>query len=583
MTGWTGGAPRPVCACLPDGARSRALAGTLPLVCYLLVASFLLVACSADDPTGPDVAHVDISGGDLSFTSLGETVALTATTTDASGRVIATPVTWVTTDPDVIQITASGAVTSVGNGAAAIIARADGVADSVRATVTQLLASLSLSGPDTLFNPGVPARLVAHATDAQGSDYVRTPIEWTVDDPAAASLEPGLLTPLVGGDVVVTVASGELAATKVVTTVPDIELQVPVELARTLQWAMEDTAAANGVVGGSAVVSIPGVGTWKGVTGRSDDSSVLRPDMMFYPGSIKKMITSAAILALVDDGFLTLDDSVGTWVEPFENPNVSMAVTIRQLLGNTSGLHSFTSHPNFFDSLVADDHRVWEPRETLERFVLAPEFAPGATWRSSNTGYVLSGIAAEAATGRTLPDILRERVFNAMDMDEVWIAAFETPSAPVASTWHRVDGGPLTSSALLETTSAHTLFWPQTVLSAESLMTFGTALFGDFLSPAVREDMMTTVPDDEANTNQVAGGLGVRMYDFLGRTQWGHSGSQGTGSGFFIWDEASGVAISILYNQNGVSHFNSHFRLIPGLLEIALEAQAGTEPNTSGG
>ena len=558
----------------PDAPSPLAEASRAALVGFL-AAAIVMTACSGDDPVGPRAANVEISSPDLAFTSIGESATLRAVVTNANGAEIVAPVQWSSTEPTVVRISASGTVTALANGEAVLIAEADGIADSLGASVVQELVELSIAGPDTLFNPGVPTRLSAVATDALGSGYVRTPIEWEVDDPGVASLEPGLLTPTSGGEVTVTVRAESLEATKVVTTLPEIELEVPAELATTLQWAMEDTAANNGVVGSSALVFIPGVGTWQGVTGQSDNTSVLRPDMMFYPGSIKKMITSAAVLALVDDGTLTLDDPIGTWVEPFENTNVSMAVTIRQLLGNTSGLHSFTSHPGFFDSLLVDPGRVWEPRGTLERFVLAPEFPPDSTWKSSNTGYVLAGIAAEEASGRPFPALLRERLFDVMGMDEVWIAAFEEPTSPVAATWHRVNGGPLTSSALLETTSAHTLFWPQTVLSARSLLTFGTELFGDFLSPALREEMMTTVPDDEPFTNQVAGGLGVRMYDFLGRTQWGHSGSQGTGSGFFVWDEESGIAISILYNQNGVSHFNSHFRLIPGLLSIALEAQGG--------
>ena len=71
----------------------------------------------------------------------------------------------------------------------------------------------------------------------------------------------------------------------------------------------------------------------------------------------------------------------------------------------------------------------------------------------------------------------------------------------------------------------------------------------------------------------IRAGLGVRKYNYLGRTQWGHSGSQGAGSGFLVWDEASGITIALLYNQSGSSHLSSHFRLLPSLLQIALDAQ----------
>ena len=277
---------------------------------------------------------------------------------------------------------------------------------------------------------------------------------------------------------------------------------VPVDLARTLQWTFEDSSAANSVFGGSAAVFIPGVGTWRGVLGSSNQMEVLRPNMMFYPGSILKLINSAVLLSLADDGVVGLDDTVGQWLAPFTNTNIPMSVTVRRLIQNTSGIYSYTTHPTLGDSLFLDPNRVWTPRELMEKFVLPPDFAPGTSWKAGNSGYVLASMIAEAATGNTMAELLRSRVFDVMGMVEAAVLRFEVPTSPIASTW-RGSPGALVSSEDLTTTAAHTIIWPQTVLSADALVQFGKAIFGDFLSAPIRAEFLTAVPDDGKIPNQV--------------------------------------------------------------------------------
>ena len=540
-----------------------------------VAAALLTISCSSstDPDTDPVAASVEVSAAVQLLRSIGEQTTVITQVRDASGATISKPVIWTSSDAGVVTVSGGGTVTATGNGEADIVARVDQAADTVRITVAQVAASLSLSGPDTLFNPGVPARYAASANDARGNPYTLAPLVWETDDGAVATVEPGLLLPVADGTTTLTVRAGDLAETKEVTVITAIELGVPADLARTLQWVFEDSSAINAVFGGSAAVFIPGVGTWRGVLGLSNQQEVLRPDMMFYPGSIVKSINSAVLLSLADDGVVGLENTIGQWLAPFTNPNIPMGVTVRQLLQNTSGIYSYTSHPSLGDSLFLDLSRAWTPRELMEKFVLAPVFAPGTSWKASNSGYVLAAMIAEAATGMTMAELLRSRVFDPMGMVEATVAGFEDPTAPVASTWQGPPGGPLVSSEDLTTTAAHTILWPQTILGAEALLEFGKSLFGDFLSAPLRAQLLTSVPDDGGIPGQVGGGVGIRKYNYLGRTQWGHSGSQGTGSGFLVWDEVSGIVIALLYNQSGGSHFGSHFRLLPSMLQIALAAQ----------
>ena len=538
----------------------------------LLGFGLLSASCSevSDPVPAPVPTTVEISAPVAVLRAIGETTTLSTRVLNQQGEPLPRAITLSSSDPSVVSVTSTGVVTAVGNGTAFIEGRVDDVTGTLSISVDQEIVALTLSGADTVFNPGVRTRLVARAVDALGNQAVE-PLRWLSDAPAVVSVDDGLALPETEGTARVTVQAGDMETSHEITVVDAIPLEVPSDLAETFQWAFEDSSASNGVFGGQAAILIPGVGLWKGVLGRSDAVEVMRPDMMFYPGSIKKTFSAAVLLTLVRDGIVTLQDSPGQWVEPFENPNIPMGITIQQMLQNTSGIYSYASHPTLGDSLFADPDRVWLPRELMEKFMLAPEFEPGTSWKSSNSGYVLSGILAEAATGETMPSLLRNRILDPLGMRESAVLFFEEPTSPVAATWRGTPGN-LVSSADLQTTAGHTILWPQTVLSAEALLRFAQGLFGELLDPATRAAMLTAVPDDGKIPGQVGAGIGIREYNYLGRTQWGHSGSQGAGSGFVVWDEASGVIVSVLYNQNGSSHRSSHFWLVPELLRLALDA-----------
>jgi D-alanyl-D-alanine carboxypeptidase len=540
----------------------------------------MMMGCSDSEPAGPNPGPgptpitVRITSPTDTLRSIGEQQSLVAKVTDEAGAPITDPtVIWSSAGTGTIGVASDGIVTARANGTARVVAAVGAAADTIELTVAQRAASIQIIGADTVFNPGVRTRFTATAEDALGNAYVLSELVWETANAGVATAQPGFVLPLKAGTTDVIVRAGDFSESHPFTVVDALPLGVSQALAEAFQWAMEDSASVNGAFGASAVIVIPDVGTWKGVYGYSDASTRIRPDMMFFAGSINKAINSAVLLSLVDAGTVSLDDTIGDWLPPFTNPNIPTGVTIQQMLQNTSGIFSFTTAPTWGDSVLADPARVWDPQETMEKFVLAPLFAPGTSWKASNSGYVLSAMIAETATGRTFAQQLRSRVFDPMGMVEVNTPFFEVPTAPIAATWQGPPGGPLESADGLRVPSIHTALFPQTILSADALAKFGQSLFGDFLSPALKAQMLDAVPDDGGIPGQIGGGIGIRKYNYLGRTQYGHSGSQGTGSGFLVWDEASGIIVAILYNQNGSSHFSSHFRLVPHLLQIALAAQ----------
>ena len=112
-------------------------------------------------------------------------------------------------------------------------------------------------------------------------------------------------------------------------------------------------------------------------------------------GSLTKSFTAAAVLALADDGRLSLDDPLGKFVPSFPEPGRS--ATLRQLLNHTAGIRSMTSlGPRYW----AQAGREIEPRDLVAIFANEPsDFPPGTAYRYSNSGYVLLGLVVEKAAG----------------------------------------------------------------------------------------------------------------------------------------------------------------------------------------
>ncbi|MCH7473294.1 MAG: Ig-like domain-containing protein [Gemmatimonadetes bacterium] len=135
----------------------------LLLMVFLMLGSGTTISCSSstDPDSGPVAASVEVSAAVQLLRSIGEQTTVIAQVRDASGATISKPVIWTSSDAGVVMVSGDGTVTATGNGEADIVARVDQAADTVRITVAQVAASLSLSGPDTLFNPGVPARYTA--------------------------------------------------------------------------------------------------------------------------------------------------------------------------------------------------------------------------------------------------------------------------------------------------------------------------------------------------------------------------------------------------------------------------------------
>ncbi len=338
------------------------------------------------------------------------------------------------------------------------------------------------------------------------------------------------------------------------------------QLTATLDRILSDSASANGVIGAQAAVLIPGQQPWLGVTGLNRPGDAMRGDLMIGTGSISKMYTAIAALVLVDRGVVRLDDPIGKWFPG--TPNIDPNLSVERLLQNTSGLADYSAGPNFGSVALADPQRTWQAEELLT-FVGPPLFAPGTGWNASNTNRLLLGMIVERETGLSLGTFMRNEFFQGLTSS--WLAGDGAAPGPVASQWF-VDG----AGNRIDYTAS--FFGPalfstrrEVQASAADIAVFAARLFGgNLLSSATKTAMLTVVPDDGAIAGQTGGGLGVRRYNYLGRTLYGHSGATNNSTALVLYDPGTGIVAAVSVNQNGASHRQSHFRTTPALLQAAI-------------
>ena len=132
----------------------------------------------------------------------------------------------------------------------------------------------------------------------------------------------------------------------------------------------------------------------------------MRTDFNVRIASLTKSFTVQAILQLVQDGKVGLDDPIGKYVSGVPRGRV---ITLRQLAAMRSGLFNYLDElgPN----LYKHPRRAWTPQELLDIAFSKPlQFQPGTQFDYSNTNTILLGLVVEKASGMPLHRYIRERI-----------------------------------------------------------------------------------------------------------------------------------------------------------------------------
>ncbi|MEO7411709.1 MAG: serine hydrolase domain-containing protein, partial [Sphingomicrobium sp.] len=162
---------------------------------------------------------------------------------------------------------------------------------------------------------------------------------------------------------------------------------------------LADAYAANGP-GAAVIVTENGKTVYAAGRGLADIERkiAITPETRFRLGSITKQFTAAAIMKLVEQGKISLDDPLSKYLPDYPAPGAS--ATVRQLLNHTSGVMSYTNMPSFTAEGNASKPVTTEQLVAVFKDVPSPS-KPGEKWDYNNSGYVLLGAILEKVTGKS--------------------------------------------------------------------------------------------------------------------------------------------------------------------------------------
>jgi D-alanyl-D-alanine carboxypeptidase len=236
--------------------------------------------------------------------------------------------------------------------------------------------------------------------------------------------------------------------------------------------------------------------------------------MFMRVGSETKTFTVTAMLQLVDQKLVGLDDPISRYVAGVPNGDT---ITLRQLGEMRSGLPSYTRSPEFFAALTSNPRRTYTPQELLAyAFKQAVLFPPGTSFDYSNTNTVLLGLVVEKVTGQKLGDRFHDQLFVPAHLTETTFpndATYPEPH-PEGYTVQTADGKQATATnwnpswgwaagALISTLNDMNK-WAKVLAD------------GTLLKPETQAERFKSIPPGES-------GYGLGLFRFAG---WvGHDGS----------------------------------------------------------
>ena len=145
-------------------------------------------------------------------------------------------------------------------------------------------------------------------------------------------------------------------------------------------------------------------------------------------GSNTKTWTGSAILQMVQEGKIALDDPVSEYRPDVPNGE---HITIEQLLNMRSGLFNYSTTFALNDMLDKEPQRVWQPEHLLAiAYPLPPYVAPGQGYHYSNTNTVLLGLIAEKIDGKPLERIFKDRFFLPLGLDDTLLPPKDSNAIP---------------------------------------------------------------------------------------------------------------------------------------------------------
>lgn len=322
-------------------------------------------------------------------------------------------------------------------------------------------------------------------------------------------------------------------------SIPDLTQKTDAEAAKVL--------AQPGAAGLSIAISRNGEIIFAKAYGSADIELdvAAKPDSIFRIASVTKQFTAAAIMRLVEQGKVSLDAEIQTYLPDF--PKKEWPVTVRHLLNHTSGIWSYTDNEDFMNR---DSALELTPKEIIAIFQDKPlEFEPGTKFRYSNSAYYLLGPIIEKASGKPYAVFLQDEFFTPLHLASTQhestfkiirnrAQGYSLKDGTLSNDQHVGADVPGAAGSLLST--------------AFDLVRWENALAGGkAVSPDSFKQM--TTPPMLANNKPSRYGFGLQLDRFEDRPRISHGGGIFGFSSYLVTFPDDQLTIAILINSDAVS------------------------------
>ena len=170
-----------------------------------------------------------------------------------------------------------------------------------------------------------------------------------------------------------------------------------------------------------------------------ENNTPMRPDTIFWIASMTKPVTGAAVLALQDEGKLSVDDPIAKYIPELKDLKTAdgktHAVTIRHILSHTSGMGEAPPDVSRSAKTLA---------ELIPAYAAKPlSFQPGSRWSYCQSGINTAARIVEIVSGQSFPDFIEERFFKPLGMKDTTFYLSESQMPRLAQSYRKNREGKL--------------------------------------------------------------------------------------------------------------------------------------------
>lgn len=267
------------------------------------------------------------------------------------------------------------------------------------------------------------------------------------------------------------------------------------------------------------------------------------PRSVYRIGSVTKQFTSAAVMQLVEQGKVKLDDSIATYLPTL--PVAWRPVKVRQLLNHTSGIPSYTG-------IGAAWLRRWGEEMNPDTLVALTAnvpmwFAPGTSWRYDNSGYVVLGMLIEKITGHPWGTDIADRFSKLLGLGDTR-DCLATPIIPRRARGYEPSGDTWINAPYLAMSQPYSA--GAMCSTVGDLAKWNRALNTGHVVSASSYALMTT-PEGAATSSRY--GFGLARDTIAGRPMIVHGGGINGFSTGNAWVPSAELSITVLANSGSAN------------------------------